>query len=58
MREIRKQQRFDGLPILALTAKAMREDRKKCIDAGANDYIPKPVDIERLFSTMRVWLKG
>ena len=46
------------IPILALTAKAMREDRDKCIEAGANDYLPKPVDLERLLSTMRVWLKG
>jgi CheY-like chemotaxis protein len=55
-REIRKQVRFRDLPIIALTAKALKEDRNKCIAAGANDYLPKPVDIERLFSMLRVWL--
>jgi len=53
---IRQQERFRTLPILAVTAKAMREDRDKCIAAGANDYLPKPVDIERLLSLLRVWL--
>ncbi|MCK5544259.1 MAG: response regulator, partial [Desulfobulbaceae bacterium] len=57
MGEIRKHPKYSRIPIFALTAKAMREDRKKCIDAGANDYLPKPVDIDRLFSTMRVWLR-
>ena len=55
-REIRKQPRFYDLPIIALTAKALKEDRHKCIAAGANDYLSKPVDVERLFSTLRVWL--
>jgi CheY-like chemotaxis protein/signal transduction histidine kinase/HAMP domain-containing protein len=55
-REIRKQARFYDLPIIALTAKALKEDRNKCIAAGANDYLSKPVDIERLFSMLRVWL--
>jgi CheY-like chemotaxis protein/signal transduction histidine kinase/HAMP domain-containing protein len=55
-REIRKQPRFYDLPVIALTAKALKEDRHKCIAAGANDYLSKPVDVERLFSTLRVWL--
>lgn len=56
MREIRKQRKYTNLPIIALTAKAMKDDRRKCIDAGADDYITKPVDVERLLSLMRVWM--
>jgi CheY-like chemotaxis protein len=56
MREIRRSPRFKSLPILALTAKAMRGDREKCLDAGASDYIAKPVDTEQLLSLLRVWL--
>jgi CheY-like chemotaxis protein len=57
MRAIRRQSRFRDLPIVALTAKAMKDDRKKCIDAGASDYIAKPVDVERLLSLMRIWMR-
>jgi CheY-like chemotaxis protein len=56
MREIRKIERFREMPIIALTAKAMKGDRERCIEAGASDYIPKPVDTERLLSQLRVWL--
>ena len=56
MRQIRSQEKFKSLPVIALTAKAMRDDKQKCIDAGANDYITKPIDVERLLSLMRIWL--
>ena len=59
MQEIRKSgARFRKVPIIALTAKAMKEDRTRCIEAGANDYIAKPVDVDRLLSMMRVWLEN
>ena len=56
IRNIRECQRFSTLPILALTAKAMAGDREKCLEAGASDYISKPVNTEQLLALMRVWL--
>ena len=56
MREIRKDPQFGALPILALTAKAMKGDREKCLEAGASDYIAKPVNTNELLSLLRVWL--
>ncbi len=56
IREIRKMPQYANLPIIAVTAKAMIGDREKCINAGASDYITKPVDIDQLLSLLRVWL--
>jgi CheY-like chemotaxis protein/CHASE3 domain sensor protein/putative methionine-R-sulfoxide reductase with GAF domain len=56
MRHIRKNPAWAQVPIIALTAKAMKDDHDQCLAAGANDYIPKPLDVERLLSLIRVWM--
>jgi CheY-like chemotaxis protein len=56
MRQIRQQPELADLPLIAVTAKAMKGDRQKCLDAGASDYIAKPVDIELLLALIRVWV--
>ena len=55
-REIRKNPGLKKLPIIALTAKAMPDDQQRCIEAGANDYMAKPLDVEKLLSLVRVWM--
>jgi CheY-like chemotaxis protein/signal transduction histidine kinase/CHASE3 domain sensor protein len=56
MSEIRKDPRFARLPMIAVTAKAMKDDQERCLRAGANDYLAKPIELDRLFSLIRVWL--
>lgn len=55
-RQIRKNPEFKKVPIIALTAKAMKDDRQLCIEAGANDYLSKPVDLDKLLSLVRIWM--
>ncbi len=56
MREIRRRREWQKLPIIALTAKAMKNDQEQCLEAGANDYLAKPLDVEKLLSLIRVWM--
>ncbi len=55
-RKIRAQKRFAKLPIIAVTAKAMLDDQEKCMEAGTNDFLAKPIDVDKLLSLMRVWI--
>ncbi|HEX6835699.1 MAG TPA: response regulator, partial [Polyangia bacterium] len=56
MRHIRSDTRFSSLPIIAVTAKALKDDREKCVEAGASDYLPKPIDNDRLIELIRMWV--
>jgi CheY-like chemotaxis protein len=55
-REIRKRPEWKKLPIIAVTAKAMKNDQQQCLNAGANDYMAKPLDVDKLLSLIRVWM--
>ncbi|RYG06664.1 MAG: response regulator, partial [Burkholderiales bacterium] len=55
-REIRKNPAWQKLPVIAVTAQAMKDDQERCLAAGCNDYLAKPIELERLFSLIRVWM--
>ena len=55
-REIRARSEWRKLPVIAITAKAMADDREQCLAAGANDYVAKPIDVDKLLSLLRVWM--
>ena len=57
MREIRRHEELRNIPLISVTAKAMKGDRQKCFEAGASDYIAKPVDVDLLMSLLRVWIE-
>jgi CheY-like chemotaxis protein len=58
MRRLRSEKRFAKLPVLALTAKAMKGERERCMEAGASDYLSKPVEPEKLLTTLAQWLRS
>jgi CheY-like chemotaxis protein len=58
MRAIRKDLKYASLPIIAVTAKALKDDREKCMAAGASDYLPKPVDTDKLLELIRLWVSA
>jgi CheY-like chemotaxis protein len=56
VREIRTRPEWKKLPVIMLTAKAMKDDQEQCLAAGANDYMAKPLDVDKLLSLVRVWM--